>query len=98
MNGPSNPRVKLRTPQYWLAELDMHGNPTLIDGSHDSPKGANKAAYLIDALHLGNPNRVFAVAKVILTECVPSDNGVDHEAVRSINTLRQMDAKGRNQR
>jgi hypothetical protein len=80
--------VKLRTPQYWLAELDQYGNPKLVDGSHDSPEGANKAAYLIQAMHLGKPGRTFAVAKVELTECVPSANGVDHEAVRAINAAR----------
>lgn len=26
--------------QYWLAELDVHGNPKLIDGAHDSADGA----------------------------------------------------------
>lgn len=47
---------ELRTPQYWLVELDQWGNPTLIDGSHSSPEGANKAAYIIQAMILGNTN------------------------------------------
>jgi hypothetical protein len=80
--------TKLRTPQYWLAEISQHGNPTLIDGAHDSPEGANRAAYLIQAMHLGKPNRRFAVARVELSECVPSDKGVNHDAVRAINAAK----------
>ena len=29
--------------QWWLAELDRYGNPTLVDGAHDSRDGAEKA-------------------------------------------------------
>ncbi len=32
----------MRSPQYWLAELDQHGNPTLIDGSHETAEGAKQ--------------------------------------------------------
>jgi hypothetical protein len=73
----------LRTPQYWLAELDQYGNPKLIDGSHSSPEGANRAAYLLTALRLRSYG-VFAVAKVELAECVPSSKGVDHESVEKV--------------
>lgn len=74
----------LRTPQYWLAELDRYGNPKLIDGSHDNPEDCNRAAYLIQAMRLGDQNRQFAVAKVELFECVPSSEGVNHEAVKTV--------------
>jgi hypothetical protein len=79
----------LRTPQYWLAELDGYGNPTLVDGSHDDAEGANRASYLIQSMKLGRPGRVFAVAKVELSECVPTDRGVNHEAVATINHARK---------
>jgi hypothetical protein len=79
----------MRSPQYWLAELDQYDNPTLIDGSHDDAAGANKAAYLITAMHLGKPNRRFAVAKVELSECIPSSKGVNMEAVKTINDARR---------
>lgn len=79
---------KLRSPQYWLAELDIHGNPTLIDGAHSSAAGANKAAYLIQAMRLGKPDRVFAVAKVELTECVPSGKGANEKAIATINACK----------
>lgn len=79
----------LRTPQYWLAELDDYGNPTLIDGSHEDAEGANEAAYLIQAMRLGKPGRVFAVARVELSECVPSSRGVNREAVATINAAKR---------
>ncbi len=78
----------MRTPQYWLVELDQHGNPTLIDGAHSSPEGCNQAAYLIMAMKLGKPGRHFAVARVDLTECSPSSQGVNHEAVATVNAMR----------
>lgn len=79
----------MRTPQFWLAELDRYGNPALIDGSHETAEGANQAAYLIKAMHLGKPDRKFAVARVELLECVPSSKDVDHEAVATINRIRR---------
>jgi hypothetical protein len=79
---------ELRTPQYWLAELDRYGNPTLIDGSHHDAEGANQAAYLIRSMRLGRQDRKFAVAKVELTECIPSSKGVNHEAIATINAAK----------
>lgn len=74
--------------QYWLAELDQYGNPKLIDGAHSSAQGANQAAYLINAMRLGEPNRRFAVARVELRECTPSAAGVNLETVRTINAAK----------
>lgn len=79
----------MNTPQYWLAELDQHDNPTLVDGAHSSPEGANKAAYLIGAMRLGKPNRRFAVARIELSECVPNAKGVNHDAIETINSIRK---------
>lgn len=74
--------------QFWIAELDQHGNPTLVDGAHSDAEGANQAAFLIQAMRLGPPRR-FAAAKVELSECVPSSKGVDMEAVAVINSARK---------
>ncbi len=84
----------MRGSQYWLAELDQYDNPTLIDGSHDSPEGCNKAAFLIRGIGLGKSERRFAVAKVELSECVPSGANVNHEAVESCRKMVDF-AKGR---
>ena len=75
--------------QYWLAELDQYGNPTLIDGAHSDAQGANRAAYLIKAMRLGKPDRAFAVARVELFVCKPSAAGVNLEAVRTINQAKE---------
>jgi hypothetical protein len=75
--------------QFWLAELDQYGNPTLIDGAHSDAEGANQAAYLIQAMNLGgNHPRKFAVARVELSECVPTASGVNLDAVATINRNR----------
>ena len=75
--------------QYWLVSLDRYGNPNrLIDGAHSEAEGANKAAYLIKAMHLSTEREKFAVAKIELLECVPSDKGVNHEAIKTINSNR----------
>lgn len=79
--------LRMKT-QYWLAELDQHGNPTLIDGAHSRASGANKAAYLIGALGLGKPNRNFAIAQIKLTPCSPSSKGVNHKAIDTLNAAR----------
>ena len=42
--------TKIVDTQYWLAELDVHGNPTLTDGAHDDTDGANEALYLYKRL------------------------------------------------
>ena len=78
---------ELRTPQWWLAELDQHGNPKLIDGSHSDRAGADQAAYIIGALGLGGTNRRFAVARVELSEVLPNSAGVNHEAVATMAPL-----------
>ena len=72
--------------QYWLAEVDQYDNPALIDGAHQNEEGANQAAYLIQAMNLGgNRPRKFAVARVELSECVPTSAGINHEAIAIIN-------------
>jgi hypothetical protein len=76
--------------QYWLAELDQYGNPKLVDGAHSNEQGANQAAWLIKAMNLGGDRpRRFAVARVELSECVPTAAGVNLEAVRTINMMQE---------
>lgn len=66
--------------QWWLATIDMHGNPTLTDGAHGDRVGADRAAYLIDALGVGQ-GKNYAVARVELSEPKPNADGVNQEAV-----------------
>ena len=70
--------------QWYLVELDRYGNPTLVDGGHNDREGANKAAYLIEAMGLKR-DRKFAVAKIEISEVQPSSSGVNHAAVAELN-------------
>ena len=78
----------LRTPQWWLAEIDQYGNARLVDGSHSTREGADRAAYLIGAMNLG-PGKRYAVARVELSEPQPSSRGVNHVAIDEINRARR---------
>ncbi len=57
----------------------------VADGIFDWAMKLSKA---VQAMHLGAPNRFFAVAKIELSECVPSAEEVDHAAVNTINAAR----------
>ena len=74
--------------QWWLAELDLYGNPALADGAHSDRAGADKAMYLFKALHL-DAGRRFAVARVELSEPKPRGDGVNHEAIKTLNDARR---------
>jgi hypothetical protein len=69
--------------QWWLAELDQYGNPTLTDGMHSDRAGANRAFYLHGAFGFTKGER-YAVAKVELFEPVADGSGVNHEAVETV--------------
>lgn len=75
-------------PQYWLASLDVHGNPTLVDGAHSERAGADRAMYLIRHMGLAPPGVRYAVARVELSEPQPSAKGVNQQAVAAVNAMR----------
>ena len=59
--------------QWWLAELDQYGNPTLVDGAHSDRSGAERAMEIrleIAAKGLSTfiRGKKFAIARVELTE------------------------------
>lgn len=66
--------------QWWLAELDMHGNPTLVDGAHEDRAGADNAMYVYERLRITHGKR-YAVALVILYQPQPNSDGVDEEVI-----------------
>lgn len=81
-------RAETAPVQWWLARLDQHGNPTLVDGAHGARSGADQAMYLINAMKLACPGERYAVARVELSEPEPNAHGVNHEAVATINASR----------
>ncbi|GAB7525373.1 hypothetical protein [Paraburkholderia sp. 2C] len=78
--------MTIRSPQYWLAELDQYDNPKLIDGSHSDRAGADKAMYLYNSMGFSKGKR-YAVAKVELSEPQPSSKGVNQEALGACNEM-----------
>lgn len=72
--------MTLRSPQFWLAELDRYDNPKLVDGSHDAEQGAHHALYLHQRLGLAEGRR-YAVARVELIPAVPDATGANEEAL-----------------
>lgn len=73
--------------QWWLAELDQYGNPTLIDGAHADRSGAEKALTIITRLRLAGSS-VFAIAEVWLTAPTGEHDPVNEEAIETINAAR----------
>lgn len=76
----------LRSPQFWLAEIDQHGNPTLHDGSHDDRAGVEQAAYLLTRLGFSKGKR-YACAEVILTEVEAKPHGANEDALSTLNSI-----------
>ena len=72
--------------QWWLAELDVYGNPKLADGAHDKRDGAEEALTLIQRLGLAKERR-FAIAEVRLTEPTGEHGPVNEEAIATLNAI-----------
>lgn len=72
--------------QWWLAELDRHGNAKLCDGAHQKREGAEKAATILRRLGLDG-NRKFAVAEVRLTDLTGKHDPVNDEAIDTLNAI-----------
>lgn len=77
---------ELPNVQWWLAELDQHGNPKLVDGAHDERAGAEKALAIISGLGF-NRGRRYACARVELTEVQPNATGVNQDAMDRCRTM-----------
>lgn len=76
----------LRSPQFWLAELDQYGNPRLVDGSHGDRSGVEQAAYLFSRLGLGK-GKQYACAEVILTPVEEKSHGSNEDALSTLNSI-----------
>lgn len=73
--------------QWWLAQLDPYGNPTLVDGAHRDRAGAEKAATIIRRLGLSQ-GKVYSIAEVRLSELTGEDSPVDERAIATLNKAR----------
>lgn len=71
--------------QYWLAELDQHGNPTLIDGAHSDRNGAEEALVLRKRLPMiSTEGRRFAIAQVNLSEPTGQHGELNEDALKAL--------------
>ncbi|EBK6743100.1 hypothetical protein DQ691_23950 [Salmonella enterica] len=71
--------------QYWLAELDQHGNPTLIDGAHSDRNGAEEALALRKRLPMiSTEGRRFAIAQVNLSEPTGQHGELNEDALKAL--------------
>jgi hypothetical protein len=71
--------------QFWLAELDRYGNPTLIDGAHGERSGAEEALTLRKRLPmLSTEGRRFAIAEVHLSDPTGEHGPLNEEALQAL--------------
>ncbi len=73
--------------QWWLAQLDQHGNPELCDGAHETQDAANRAYYLYNSLGLSNKDERYAVVRVELFEAEENKEGVNKESLKILQDV-----------
>lgn len=73
--------------QWWLAELDQHGNPRLCDGAHSDRSGAEKAMYLYRRLGLERCGQRYGVVRVEVWPAEAKPHGADEQAIRDLNEM-----------
>lgn len=72
--------------QWWVADLDRHGNPTLTDGAHGSREGCEKALYLMKRLGL-RPDQKRAICRVEIYPPVAKPHDANENALRALNGI-----------
>lgn len=76
--------------QFWLAELDKHGNPKLVDGAHSDRAGAEEALTLftsMSCLGLSTEGRRYAIAEVNLSEPTGEHKPANQDAIDILNSI-----------
>jgi hypothetical protein len=68
--------MKALQTEYWVAEYDGHGNPSLTDGSHETYEAAEKT---LQQLPISKPEkgRVIGVVEVrtLIQKFIPGTSG-----------------------
>lgn len=71
--------------QFWLAELDRYGNPTLVDGAHSGRDGAEEALTLRKRLPmLSTEGKRYAIAEVHLSEPTGEHGPLNEDALAAL--------------
>lgn len=73
--------------QWWLAELNEHGIPSLHDGPHTTRAGAEEARTILKRLGFVSKDRKFAVAEVRLSKPTGKHGPLDEKAIKRLNKM-----------
>lgn len=73
--------------QWWLAELDQHGNPRLCDGAHSDRAGVEKAMYLYRRLGLDRCGQQYAAVRVEIWPAEAKAHEVNETEVSYLNSI-----------
>lgn len=73
--------------QWWVADLDRYGNPTLTDGSHSYREGCEQALHIINRLGL-RPDQPRAICRVEIYPPESNLHGSNEDALNTLNEIR----------
>lgn len=74
-------------PQYWLAEIDVHGNPTLVDGAHDKSAGVEQALYLLKRMGLADRKAKYGMVRLTISDVEAKSHGAHEGSVEACNVM-----------
>lgn len=72
--------------QWWVADLDRHGNPTLSDGAHSDREGCEKAIYIMERLGLRKGQRM-GICRVEIFPPAAKPHGANEDALGILNGI-----------
>ena len=72
--------------QWWVADLDRYGNPTLSDGAHSDREGCEKALYIMARLGL-RPDQKRAICRVEIYPPEAKAHDTNEGALRTLNGI-----------
>lgn len=72
--------------QWWVADLDRYGNPTLSDGAHENREGCEQALYIMARLGL-RPEQKRAICRVEIYPPESKAHGASEGALNTLNAI-----------
>jgi len=72
--------------QWWVADLDRYGNPTLTDGAHSEREGCEQALYIMRRLGL-RPEQRRAICRVEIYPPEAKSHGANEDALNTLNGI-----------
>lgn len=81
-----DPKPNEDAVQWWVADLDQHGNPKLTDGAHDDREGCEKALYIMARLGL-RPEQQRAICRVEIYPPEAKAHDANEDALKTLNAI-----------